>query len=126
MREDYEATGTEEQDQGDAHEPPNPLALRAVEQHDQTGLVYCFLLLSRHLCRIARTPARRSLPRECCLVYAQGGLEESGKFEVTFKGEVTFGEERHPRRRERGQATFQCEWAALVSILSSYDLIHPF
>jgi hypothetical protein len=40
MREDYEATGTEEQDKGDARAPSNPLARQAVEHHDSTSPAY--------------------------------------------------------------------------------------
>jgi hypothetical protein len=40
VREDYEATGTEEQDKGDAQAPSNPLARHAVEHHDSTSPAY--------------------------------------------------------------------------------------
>src|SRR5678810_560220 len=48
VRVDDEAAGTEDQDKGDAREPVKPRALRAVQQHHQTGLVY-WLLLPSHI-----------------------------------------------------------------------------
>jgi hypothetical protein len=37
VRKDYEATGTEEKDKGDARTPSNPLARHAVQHHDSTS-----------------------------------------------------------------------------------------
>ena len=63
VREDYEASSSEEQDQGDARAPSNPLARHAFEHHDNTSPAYT---VPRPL--VLASEYRRNLCSQCLAV----------------------------------------------------------